>query len=79
MTYNNDKQFYARFILLPTMIVMAFVFYCGKDLIIHKSAMAETIEVTMDTAIETPENNDMLAFIPATKPAQTFDIASSKF
>ena len=81
MKHTNEKNFYARAILIPSMVVATFALYCFNDMTMATTAMAETIENTMETATYvTPVEKDIYAFVPAAKPTQnSFEVADNRF
>ena len=76
MKQDNTTQFYARFVMVPALVVMSFVFYCINDLTIDKQALATTIDQTMESV--TYVDTDALAFVPATKPNTNYIEVASK-
>jgi hypothetical protein len=83
MKYTNAKNFYTRTLLLPILAVTAFVLYCANHSGVNAQSMAEAIDQTMANAFyvkpvntKIDDKTDVLAFIPETKPANVFEVAS---
>ena len=79
MKYEITKNFYTRFILIPALAVMGFVFYCAQHDGVSATEMAKSIDNSMTMAFHVEQKpQDALAFIPQKKPNPDVMTVASK-